>query len=367
MPQRKQTEPRMSTYLHARGCRLGLPIGGNFELTARCNFNCPMCYVHQQDAKQEQELTSAQWIDLAAQARERGLVFALLTGGEPFLRKAFFEIYTAMKAMGILVSINSNGSMLDGEIRRRLIEDPPMRMNISLYGGCRETYRSMCGRDAFEQVTENIRALKSAGIDVRLNVSLTPYNRQDLHKIFEISREMNVPAKATSYMHPPVRLNGVADRLSPEEAARCSFEWDKLRFDEDEFARRSEALASLSGLEEEECSADLSEGVGCRAGRSSFWMTWDGRMLPCGMMPGPSARPLEIGFDAAWQQIRSETAKIRLPHECSACPKRKSCAVCAAVCVAESGTFDRVPEHLCRQTEAQLRLYREYYEKERTP
>ena len=43
---RKNTEPYISTYLHQKGRDLGLPIAGNFELTARCNFNCPMCYVH---------------------------------------------------------------------------------------------------------------------------------------------------------------------------------------------------------------------------------------------------------------------------------------------------------------------------------
>ena len=47
MLERKQTEPVLSRYLHQQGARKGLPIGGNFELTARCNFDCPMCYVHQ--------------------------------------------------------------------------------------------------------------------------------------------------------------------------------------------------------------------------------------------------------------------------------------------------------------------------------
>ena len=53
-----------------------------------------------------------------------------------------------------MVSINSNGSMLSGEIRRKLLENPPVRMNISLYGGCADTYRNMCGQDAFDQVVE---------------------------------------------------------------------------------------------------------------------------------------------------------------------------------------------------------------------
>ena len=37
---KRNSEPYISTYLHSKGRRLGLPIAGNFELTARCNFNC---------------------------------------------------------------------------------------------------------------------------------------------------------------------------------------------------------------------------------------------------------------------------------------------------------------------------------------
>ena len=37
---RKQSEPYLAAYLHSGGAKLGLPIGGTFELTARCNFRC---------------------------------------------------------------------------------------------------------------------------------------------------------------------------------------------------------------------------------------------------------------------------------------------------------------------------------------
>ena len=72
-------EPQIATYLHAKGRRLGLPIAGNFELTARCNFNCPMCYVHLSDEQVRQqggELTAQQWLQIAREARDRGMVFA---------------------------------------------------------------------------------------------------------------------------------------------------------------------------------------------------------------------------------------------------------------------------------------------------
>ncbi len=348
------TEPRLATYLHSKGGRLGLPIGGTFELTARCNFNCPMCYVHlhQNDINAVgKELTARQWIDLAQTAADAGMVFVLLTGGEPFLREDFFEIYRAMKKMGLVISINTNGSLLEGEIRKKLLEDPPFRVNISLYGGCMETYGKMCGQNAFDRVMENIRALKEAGVSVRLNLSVTPYNCEDMERIFRISGELDVPIKATAYMYPPVRVEGKRfGRLSAKEAAACSVRWDRLRFSDEEFARRAGLMAQMKAAELPECSADLNEGISCRAGRSSFWVTWNGTVLPCGMLPEPSAS-LENGFRAAWDHIREETRKIQTPGACSVCPKREVCGVCAAVCYTETGAFDRLPQYMCQMTE----------------
>lgn len=352
--QKPQVEPHLSRYLHGRGARLGIPVAGNFELTARCNFRCPMCYVHQ-DGQQERELTTDQWISLAKAAADRGMVFALLTGGEPFLRKDFFEIYDAMCAMGLMVSINSNGSMLLGEILGRLLEAPPFRINISLYGGCRETYQEMCGRDAFEGVVDSIRTLKERGVDVSLNLSITPWNCGDLERIEAIAREIGVPVRATTYMYPPARLDGAGSRrLTALEAARYKVEWDLLSLEKQAFLNRAERMKALSCAEQKSCAVDLDAGVGCRAGGTSFWLTWDGRMLPCGMMPYPAVSALELGFDAAWEEIRARTRGIRAPAACASCEKRDICSVCAAVRVAETGSFDQVPKYVCELTEQTL-------------
>lgn len=359
-----QTEPFLVSYLHSKGAKLKLPISGTFELTARCNFNCPMCYVHMNQneihATQRRELTTEEWIKLAKEAKDRGMFFALLTGGEPFMRRDFFEIYSAMKSMGIMISINTNGSLLQGDIRRQLLENPPFRVNLSLYGGCAQTYRNMCGQDVFEQVTENIKALKTAGVDVRLNLSITPYNQQDLEKIFKISQELGVHVKGTGYMYPPARRNGdqsgYENRLSPEEAAASSLKWDLLRFEREEFVQRAEKVKKLVEYETDRCAVEPDSGIECRAGSSSFWITWDGRMLPCGMMPKPEALPLEIGFDAAWNQILMKTKEIRMPAECAECEKKSVCGVCAAMCIAETGRFDRVPTYMCRMTDETIRL-----------
>ena len=142
-----------------------MPIAGNFELTARCNFNCPMCYVHmteEQVKESGKELTAQQWLDIARAARDKGMIFVLLTGGEPLVRKDFFEIYRGMKELGLLISINSNGSLIRGEVLERFLEDPPFRFNMSLYGGRNAIYKRTCGLPAIDLVRENIRALRQA-------------------------------------------------------------------------------------------------------------------------------------------------------------------------------------------------------------
>ena len=357
MHKKIQSEPYISTYLHTKGRKLGLPIAGNFELTARCNFNCPMCYVHlsnEQVAARGGELTARQWLDIAQAAKEKGMIFALLTGGEPLVRKDFFEIYDGMRQMGLMISINSNGSMIKGKILERFLEAPPLRFNISLYGGCNETYQTMCGLPVYEDVKENIRALRQAGVDVSLNLSITPYNRQDLAQIYADAMELDVNVKSSSYMYPPIRINGsqygCSNRLSAEEAAAASVQWDLLRFTDEEFAARAQNMAKLI-VEQEGCPVEVGEGVRCRAGSSSFWMTWDGVMTPCGMMNTPVAYPLEMGFDAAWEYVRAETAKIHTPAKCVSCDHKDICGSCAAVCLTETGRFDAVPEYMCRRAE----------------
>ena len=88
----RSTEPRLSAYLHARACAKGIPLAGNFELTPRCNFNCRMCYVHltpEEEQRRGTELTADEWLAIAEQARSQGMLFLLLTGGEPLVRTDF--------------------------------------------------------------------------------------------------------------------------------------------------------------------------------------------------------------------------------------------------------------------------------------
>ncbi len=364
-------EPRLSLYLHTKACREGTPLAGNFELTARCNFDCKMCYVHltaQEQQRRGRELTACEWLELAETARSRGMLFLLLTGGEPLLRPDFRYILTELKKMGLLVSINTNASLIDRDWLDFFRNEPPFRFNISLYGADDATYERLCGRPAFGRVVENIRALKAFGADVKLNVSLTQYNADDLERIYNISNELGAPMQPATYMFPPIRrdnaLAGKNDRLSPLMAAEYSVRWDRLRFSKEQLRER--ALAMAKGLElprDESCEGVPGEGVSCRAGRSAFWIDWQGRMTPCGMMTAPAFSVPELGFDAAWAAVREATAAIRLPPECAVCRYKHACHVCAAMCITETGRFDCRPDYVCATTMETVRLTTEDIEK----
>ena len=243
-------EPRLSSYLHAKACRAGMPLSGTFELTARCNFNCRMCYVHltpEEQRRRGRELTADEWLTIAETARSRGMLFLLLTGGEPLIRPDFRYILTELKKMGLMVSVNSNASLIDEDWLDFFRREPPFRFNITLYGAGDESYEALCGRPAFTRVSENIRALRELGIGVKLNSSMTPWNVCDMAKIYKIAEELGTPMQLATYMFPPVRrdeeLVGRNERFTAEEAAAYSVQWDRLRFTPEEFSMRAEAMA----------------------------------------------------------------------------------------------------------------------------
>lgn len=348
---------------------MGIPLAGTFELTPRCNFNCKMCYVHldkDEADRRGRELTADQWLGIAREAVKRGMLFLLLTGGEPLVRDDFPYLYTELVKMGLMVSINSNGSLIHRhlDLFKRY---PPTRFNVSLYGDSDDTYEQLCSNRQFTRVVENIKALKELGVAVKLNVSFGPYNVEAMEGISRIAKELDVPFKPTTYLYPPVRVDeaetGVNKaRFGPEEAAFYEFKCDTQRFEHEMFVKRTAAICQGVRAEcEDDCDGIPSEGIACRAGKSSFWLTWDGRMLPCGMMLEPVSYPLKEGFEAAWEEIRRESDKVRMPAECKNCSVKHACHVCAAAAYAETGSFSKRPEYVCKMVNELVRLYGEEY------
>ena len=357
-------EPRLSSYLHAKACRAGTPLSGNFELTARCNFNCRMCYVHltpEEQRRRGRELTADEWLAIAETARSRGMLFLLLTGGEPLTHPGFREIYTACRNMGLVVSINTNGTLLDDDTLDFLAANPPAKVNMSLYGASRETYAGLCGMpEAYDRAIYALKGMKARNLTVKLNYSVTRYNCGDMAKLTEFARENGVNIQTATYMFPPLRRDGTQvgrnDRMSPEEDAAAHIRSERLRMSDEEFCTLAQArLSRAEGtLENSECLDIPDEHIRCRAGTTAFWINWSGEMTPCGMWPVSAADVKSDGFEDAWRKTREFASRVMMPAKCTACPDRPVCMVCAASCRCETGSFTEAPEYLCRRTKAML-------------
>lgn len=353
-----ETSAQIRRALSRRCAALGIPVSGIFELTPRCNLRCNMCYVRLTPAQMApigRELTAEEWLMLARQARDAGLTFLLLTGGEPTLREDFEIIYEALAQMGFSISINTNGTLLTPSLRALWHRLPPSQVNVTLYGSSREDYAALCGDpDAFDRVTEALQWLKSESILVHLNTTIAPENLTSWQALEEYADAIGIGLRLTAYCFPPVRREvcNACDgfrRISPEEAGELAVR-DILWREGIRGVR--ERAANLSEPPSSDCRLDTGEPIACMAGRSQFWMTWYGGMTPCGMLPQPETFPLKEGFPAAWETLRGQTAEIRLCPDCVHCPQRHTCLNCAAVMYTETGRFDGKPAYMCRMNQA---------------
>lgn len=347
-------------YAFMRGAANHIPVSGTFELTPRCDFSCEMCYIHMSPAEQQTagiELTTEQWLTLGRDAVGAGMIYLLLTGGEPMIRADFCELYTSLAKMGLMVSVNTNASLIDGKVADCFKAYLPEAVNITIYGMSDETYRAVCGvPDGYSRMREGVERLRRAGVPMVFNTTFTRHNADDMEAIIEFAKSQGVAVRTAGFIFPPVRCakdSECGGILSPEEQGRLCARFDRLTLDDDDRARRVRIF--------DECrdavSAAEGQGArgGCMAGRGAFWITWDGRMLPCGMLPGLSAdlfcggNDLDIrtGFAEAWERMRELSGRVTVPAECLECPRGRVCPVCGAV--VESLRHEGVPpRRLCR-------------------
>ena len=92
-----------------------VPFGFDLEITARCNNDCRHCYINLSAGNREaqgKELALSEIETIASQAVELGALWVLITGGEPLLRKDFFDIYKMLKKKGLLVSVFTNACLV---------------------------------------------------------------------------------------------------------------------------------------------------------------------------------------------------------------------------------------------------------------
>lgn len=344
------------------------PVNGSIELLPLCNMNCDMCYVRLSREEMERQgrlRTVDEWLEIGRQMKEAGVLFLLLTGGEPFLYPDFRELYLGLRGLGMILTINTNGTLIDEELAAFLGEYKPRRVNITLYGANEKAYTDLCHYPGgFERTLSGIRLLRKYGVDVKVGGSLARANREDLDRILEIGEELDVPVRVDTYMMPAARERSLPynmqSRMEPEDAARARVYALKREMGSELFAQYAARTIDLA--EHPEPAEEKPGHMACMAGQCSFTVNWQGEMRPCVILSSPGVSVFEVGFANAWKYIVEETGKILLNAKCSVCHLRHLCRTCAASALLEDGSYDGVPEYMCRYAAETLRLLREEWE-----
>ena len=328
-----------------------IPLKGNFELTARCNFNCNMCYVHlneEQIQKQGRELTNEEWLEIAGQAKEAGMLYLTLTGGEVFARPGFKELYLALSEMGFLIHILSNGYLIDENVMEWLKETPPYAMRFTLYGASNETYEAVCGvKNGFDRVSHAIDLVNEAKIPFYLVSTIVKENVHELTEMRRFAREKKAEFAAT-----PSVVKAVRGAAQDAEAHRL----DTLTGSEETFEQLKQmGVDRLYGYIKNPL--DI-----CGSYRTSFWLTWNGNMQLCSFMDRPAVPLAECGgFEEAWNRLLAQLEQIHMPEKCHDCQYEGFCMRCPGVLTAECGDCSNINDEFCNHAK---RLYEKFWEEE---
>lgn len=354
-------------HLFQRASQMHTPIYGVFELLPLCNLNCDMCYVRldQKEMNAQGKLrTAGQWIDLARQAKDAGTLFLLLTGGEPLLFPDFQRLFSELQSMGMILTLNTNGTLIDEDWADFFAEHRPRRINITLYGASNDTYETLChSSGGFDRALRGIQLLRERNIDVKINGSLTRSNVDDRMKIIEIGRKLDIPVRLDTYMYPAVRERTrpyhFQTRLDPDTAARVRVEILRAEMGEEIF---QQYMAETLFKAEHIIAGDPVPGhMTCRAGQCSFVVNWQGQMRSCVVLDEPSIPVFDsaVTFAAAWNQVVETTASIETSPVCNQCSLRAVCNTCAASAMAECGSYDAVPDYVCRYTKSTIKYLKQ--------
>lgn len=310
-----------------------IPISGTFELTPRCNFNCRMCYVHLPEneiKKHGTELTGAEWIRIAQEAKEAGTTWLCITGGEPLMHPEFEIIWRELTQMGFFITLQTNASLLT-EYEKLFEECPPRACKITLYGSNDQVYRDVCRvENGFTKADAGIRMLRQMKIPVELVSTVIQQNLDDVENIIRYV-EKN-------------KLRWIPN-INVRTAGRgVDVDMEHLRIrppKKDSNAEQESSRKNLVDPERKPCTY-------CKDFRIGYWIVWNGYMRFCSFMNGPDISVRSRPFNECWKELVGFQESLEWPQECKECEYQKSCSRCAALFDIEDGRL-KIRNEYCRK------------------
>ncbi len=343
--------PDPRRYFEAAGDELDVvvdrpPVCLYLEVTNRCNLLCTTCPRTFEDLEPPGDMGWELFTRIVDQVPD--LARAVLHGvGEPMMVRDLPRMVRYLKARGVHVLFNTNGTLLDDRRGGELIEAGLDELRVSLDAAEPSAFEIVRGVDAFQRIVDNVKAFTDRQREQRATlprVSLWLTGLKEtlaqLPRFVELAHELGV---GEVYLQ---RLVYFPDGQGLARPGSALFE--NLDGEEEETLRRAEERAralgvafKASGAVEPEISVKRTPGDRpwslCRRPWTLMYFTATGRALPCCIAPfslrGYSSFTLgdatQETLRAIWngpryQEFRRALASARPPDVCARCGLRWS-------------------------------------------
>jgi radical SAM protein with 4Fe4S-binding SPASM domain len=160
-------------------------------LTNRCNLKCVYCGRNENEDNEciKNELTNEEWLKIFEDGKNIGLKKVNMTGGEIFCRKGCIELIEKTINLGLEVSIETNGTIIDEKQIKYLSKlKDNLSISISLDGIKKETNDLTRGEGAYEKTFKAINMIKNYAIPLRI---ITVLSKNNYDEIPELTRTIH--------------------------------------------------------------------------------------------------------------------------------------------------------------------------------
>ena len=306
----------------------GLPLAASIELTARCNLRCRHCYISHPGSP-KQELDTPSFSVLFDKLAKAGVLLLVITGGEPLVRNDFRTLYLRARNLGFLVTLLTNGTLIDEAAADWFAKYPPRRIELTMYGHCEATYESITQvPGSYRRFHEGLALLLKRKLPVYLKTMVMKTNAHELESIRQFAGSRGLPFRYDASINP--RLNGdlapLSERISPEEYARL------LHGDQ-------ASAESFARLRNRTPGSDPDPRLfRCGAGTQTAHIDSTGNLHPC-MMWRSTPYSFLTGSVSGWKKHLNGIGTAELPEKsrCLRCPDRRACSACPPLSLLEAG------------------------------
>jgi PqqA peptide cyclase len=273
----------------------GPPLWLLAELTYRCPLHCVFCYNPVDFARDEQELSTEDWLRVLAEARALGAVQCGFSGGEPLQRKDLEVLVEEARRLGYYTNLITSGIGLDEARVARLKQAGLDHIQLSFQDSTREMNDFISSTRTFDLKRRAAELIKKYGYPMVMNCVIHRMNIDHIDRIIELAVELEAEylELANTQFYSWAHIN--RDHLLPTREQLVKAEAATNRWRE-KLGSRMKLFFVVPDYYE-------SRPKKCMNGWGSVFLTVtpDGTALPCHtarMLPGlafPNVREASIG------------------------------------------------------------------------